>query len=81
MNLCNLKNKILIDKKIFFKHNIQIQTKIIEIIYNFLMPNKGFLRYKKMIKLLVLLSNKDEISTNLGGMIIKKDYFLITFSV
>ena len=81
MNTNSYRNKITIDKTIFFQHDIEVQTKIIEIIFFFLLPNKGFLRYKKILNLLELLSSKDGISTNLGGMIIKKDCFLIIFSV
>ena len=75
------KNKILINDNFFNKYDLEIQIKIIEIIYRFLKPKKINLRYQKTLYLMQLLNNRKILSINLGGMIIKKDILLITFCV
>ena len=73
------KKKIVIINSNFLKKDIDIQSKIIEIIYRFLMPNKEFLRYKKIINLLTFIDNKTGIKANLGGISVKKDVFYTSF--
>ena len=75
------KNNVLIKTNNFFKNDREIQTKIIEIIYKFLRPNKSFLRYQKIVNSLNFINSKKKVNTNLGGICIKKDVFLISFSV
>ena len=70
---------ILIDSEIFFKLDLEIQKKIIETIYRLLSPHRDFLRSRKIENLIDLLDNKILIKTNIGGMFIKKDAFLIRF--
>ena len=81
LNIHVSKNNVLINTNNFFKHEQEIQTKIIEIIYKFLRPEKKYLRYKKIVHFLNFLNSKKTLNTNLGGIIIKKDVFLISFSV
>ena len=61
------------------KYDFEIQIKIIEIIYKFLKPEKINLRYQKILNFIKLLNREKILSSNLGGMSIKKDIFLITF--
>ena len=75
------KNNILIDRKKFFFQNIEIQIKIIEIIYCFLMGNKKNLRYSKTTKTLENLQKREEIRVNLSGMNIIKSNILMSFSL
>jgi len=72
--------KVSILSKDFFDYDREIQIKIIELIYKFLKPNRNFLRYKKIMDSILKLKINDESKTNLGGMHIKKDQFLINFS-
>ena len=74
----NNKN-ILIESDRFFKQNKEIQIKIIEIIYKFLMPKRELLRYIKICNLLENLLSKKIVKANLGGIDIKKDHFSINF--
>ena len=74
------KRNISIKSINFFKYDQEIQIKIIELIYRFLMPNRDFLRHKKISNSLAKLEASNESKTNLGGMSIKKDHFLINFS-
>ena len=64
----------------FFNFDQEIQIKIIEIVYKFLKPKRELLRYSKIIKSLEILNQKVEIKTNLAGMDIKKDVFLLSFA-
>ena len=75
------KNKILINGKFFDRYDLEIQIKIIEIIYKFLKPHKINLRYQKILHFMELLNNRKILSSNLGGMNITKDILLITFCV
>ena len=75
------KSKILINGNFLNKYDFEIQIKIIEIIYKFLKPQKINLRYQKILHFVELLNNKKILSSNLGGMNITKDIFLITFCV
>ena len=81
LNIYISKNNVLINTNNFFKHDQEIQTKIIEIIYKFLRPKKKYLRYKKIVHFLNCINTKKILNTNLGGISIKKDVFLISFSV
>mgnify|MGYP001258627895 CR=1 FL=1 len=72
--------KVSVLAKDFFDYDREIQIKIIELIYKFLMPNKKFLRYKKILDSILKLKINDEFKINLGGMHMKKDQFLINFS-
>ena len=74
----NNKN-ILIESDRFFKQNKEIQKKIDEIIYKFLMPKRELLRYIKICNLLENLLSKKIVKANLGGIDIKKDDFSINF--
>jgi len=75
------KNKILVNFNFFRKYNLEIQIKLIDIIYKFLKPKKINLRYQKILLFIKSLNNTRILSSNLGGMNIKKDIFLITFYV
>ena len=74
----NNKN-ILIESDRFFKQNKEIQIKIIEIIYKFLMPKRESIRSRKIYNLLENLLCKKIVKANLGGIDIKKDHFSINF--
>ena len=76
----NNKN-ILIESDRFFKQNKEIQIKIIEIIYKFLMPKREAIRSIKIYNLIENLLSKKIIKANLGGIEIKKDDFSINFDV
>ena len=76
----NNKN-ILIESDRFFKQNKEIQIKIIEIIYKFLMPKRELLRSIKICNLLENLLSKKIVKANLGGIDIKKDDFSINFGL
>ena len=75
------KNKILVNFNFFRKYNLEIQIKLIDIIYKFLKPKKINLRYQKTLHFIQSLNNKKTLSSNLGGMNIKKDMFSIMFYV
>ena len=72
-------NKISINCNFFSKYDPEVQIKIIEIIYKFLKPKKNNLRYQKILYFIQLLNSGKILRSNLGGMSIKKDIFLITF--
>ena len=72
--------KVTIDSKNFFNFDIELQTKIIEIIYGFFTSKNRHLRYKNILDSLKLLSNKKVINTNLAGMMIKRDSFFLSFT-
>ena len=72
--------KITIDSKNFFNFDIELQTKIIEIIYGFFTSKNRHLRYKNILDSLKILSNKKVINTNLAGMMIKRDSFFLSFT-
>jgi len=74
----NNKN-ILIESNKFFEQDKEIQIKIIEIIYKFLMPKRESIRSKKIYNLLQILLCKNIVKANLGGIDIKKDHFSINF--
>ncbi|MDC0192666.1 tRNA lysidine(34) synthetase TilS [Alphaproteobacteria bacterium] len=76
----NNKN-ILIESDRFFEQNKEIQVKIIEIIYKFLMPTRQSIRSKKIYNLLENLLYNKIVKANLGGIDIKKDDFSINFSL
>ncbi len=73
--------EIMLDTKKFALYDIEIQSKIIDIIYKYFKSNRGFLRYKKIVILLENLFLKECFKSNLGGMIIKKDKFFINFAL
>ena len=70
---------IAIDANCFEKYDIELQVKIIEIIYNFLKPNNNFLRYKKIINLIHFINSKKIIKANLSGMLVNKELLYIKF--
>ena len=72
---------ILIESERFFEHNKEIQIKIIEIIYKFLMPKREAIRSIKIYNLIENLLSKKIIKANLGGIEIKKDDFSINFDL
>ena len=74
-------NNILIESNKFFEQNKEIQTKIIEIIYKYLMPKRESIRSKKIYNLLENFLMKNIVKSNLGGMDIKKDHFSINFGI
>ncbi|MFL2510431.1 MAG: tRNA lysidine(34) synthetase TilS [Alphaproteobacteria bacterium] len=76
----NNKN-ILIESDRFFEHNKEIQVKIVEIIYKFLMPKRESIRSIKIYNLLENLLSKKIVKANLGGIDIKKDDFSINFGL
>ena len=71
------KNMIIFDSSNFLKLDKEIQTKFIEISYKFFNPNKPFLRYKKIIKILNKLCNVVEQSLHLANVRIRKKNNLI----
>ena len=73
-------NKILLDKSIFFKQDLEIQTKIIAIIYRYLKPKRISIRYKKVLLSIYELKQRETSQSNIGGMNIKKEGFYINFS-
>lgn len=73
------KNSVIILKEYFFKQDVLIQCKIIEIIYRYLEPAKNFLRYKKILISLDGMKKTNIVQTNLAGMIMKKEQFTIKF--
>ncbi len=73
--------KILIISDNFFEQNKEIQIKIIEIIYKYLMPKRRTIRSKKIYDLLTNLLKKKIVKANLGGVSIKKDDFFINFGL
>ena len=75
------KTKVIINNFIFFKNDLEIQSKIIELIYSLLKPDKRFLRQKKIINCLFRLMRSDNLKSNLGGMYIKKDNICTTFDI
>ena len=80
LNIHISKTNVLVNTNNFFHHDLEIQTKIIEIIYKFLRPKKRLLRYQKIVNSLNFLNNNEIVNTNLGGINIKKDVFLISFN-
>ena len=80
LNIHISKTNVLVNTNNFFHHDLEIQTKIIEIIYKFLRPKKRLLRYQKIVNSLNFLNNNKIVNTNLGGINIKKDVFLISFN-
>ena len=76
----NNKN-ILIESDKFFEQEKEIQIKIVEIIYKFLMPKRESIRSRKIYNLLENLLCKKIVKANLGGIDIKKDDFSINFGL
>ena len=70
---------IVIDTNGFLKYDIELQVKIIEIIYRFLKPDNKFLRYKKVINFIDFISTKKMIKANLSGMLVYKETLFIKF--
>ena len=81
INIKSSHNNILVNNLIFKKINKEVRIKIIEIIYRFLKPKKDGLRYKKIINFISEIDEKGDSRSNLGGMTIKKDDIVISFSV
>ena len=79
LNIHISKTNVLINTNNFFHNDLEIQTKIIEIIYKFLRPKKRLLRYQKIVNFLNFLNTHKIVNTNLGGINIKKDVFFISF--
>ena len=79
LNIHITKKNVLINTNNFFHNDLEIQTKIIEIIYKFLRPKKRLLRYQKIVNFLNFLNTHKIVNTNLGGINIKKDVFFISF--
>lgn len=48
----NYKKKVIFNKNKFFGLNIELQSKLIELVYKFLYPKKHFIRYKKLYNFL-----------------------------
>ena len=67
-------------KKLVIK-NSEVQTKIIEIIYRFLLPQRGPIRIKKIVKFLDFILDNNSKKRNLGGMLAKKDKNYINFQI
>ena len=78
LSFYNSKKKVLIDIHLL-RYDKEIQIKIVEIVYKLIKPNKKFLRYQKILNLLNILKKRKSCITNLGGMNIKKDDYLISF--
>ena len=82
LNLFCSKNEIHLDSYKFFQSEIQIQAKIIELVFNYMKPNKKFTRYKKILNFLdILNSHENETKTIFSGINVKKDEILIRFSI
>ena len=74
------KNNILIENKKFFLLDREIQIKIIEIIYKFLLPNRIHARYSKISLFIKTIRSKKNSNFNLAGMNIEKSANSINFS-
>ena len=79
INLLTNFKSIIIDYNQFKNLDIEIKIKIVEIIYKFLLPNRSFLRYIKIIKVLEDLIKNSLVRTNLAGLIIYRDKISISF--
>ena len=74
-------SSITINFNNYFKEDMEVRIKIIDIIYKYLMPNRNPLRYKKILNLLEILKKSEVLKYNLAGLSIKKENFLIVFYI
>ena len=72
-------NSIVVENKNFFIQDTEIQNKIVEIIYKFLQPKRRNPRYQQIQLMIKLIKSKENLKTNLAGIIVKKDKFFISF--
>ena len=72
--------QVILNAKLYLKQDLEVQAKIIEIIYKYLNPIKGFIRYKKTMLLIDILSKNNTVNRDFAGILIKKYDFLIKFS-
>ena len=80
--IVRIDNKMVsLDIKKLVINNSEVQTKIIEIIYRFLMPQRGPIRIKKIVKFLDFILDNNLKKRNLGGMLAKKDKNYINFQI
>ena len=71
---------VAIDLINFVKQDIEIQCKIIEVIYKYIYPKKGYIRYQKILLFLKILNKKNNFRTNLAGMNIEKHQFSLVLA-
>lgn len=74
------KELIIVETSKFLQEDIEIQSKITEILFKYLRPNKA-LRSKKIYIMLKSLKNNSNYTTNFSGICIKKDNFMINFTL
>ena len=72
-------NYIIVNYKKFSFLDQEIQIKIVEIIYKYLLPDKNLIRYLKIKNMLNFISAKSEICHNLAGMKVNKNKFNMSF--
>ena len=72
--------EIIIDRNKFLKLDVEIQSKIIEIVYKFFSSKNKFLRYSNIYDSLKILNSKISRQVNLAGMSIKSYSFYLTFT-
>ena len=72
-------NIVVVENKNFFIQDTEIQNKIVEIIYKFLQPERRNPRYQQIKLMIKLIKSKENLKTNLAGIIVKKDKFFISF--
>lgn len=79
INTFNSKNQIIVNNIIFEKINLEIQIKIIEIIYEFLKPKRIKLRYSKVFNALKNIKKKTTNCENIAGLKINKSNSSLVF--
>ena len=73
--------EVTIDYEKFLNYKEEIQSRLIEIIFQYLSLKKVSIRYKKITFLIERLFQNNNIKTNIGGMIVKKNQISINFSI
>ena len=82
LNLLTLylsKNKVIMTSDLFLNYDKEIQSKIIELIYRFMKPNRANIRQKKILHSIDMIQSKKIVKTNLAGLWVNKENFYITF--
>ena len=77
----NFKQKVIFNKYKFFRLNIELQSKLIELVYKFLYPKKPFIRYKKLYNFLKRAKKKNTCKETLSSIKIDIGDKYIKFSV
>ena len=66
-------NKIIIDLKKLFKLELELQVKLIDILFKFIKNNKFNLRYKKIEDIIKIIENPKTVSFKTQNILIKKN--------